>query len=88
MARVSGTPDAILNCVRCDRFLVEAVEEISRSFFLRGTMVLQLLWTVFAIPVREKKLAFSAGFFCLANENKTNSVTYHTPQSFNCGSRQ
>ena len=43
MARVSGTPDAILNCVRCDRFLVEAVEEISRSFFLRGTMVLQLL---------------------------------------------
>lgn len=62
MARVSGTPDAILNCVRCDRFLVEAVEEISRSFFLRGTMVLQLLWTVFAIPVREKARLFGGLF--------------------------
>ena len=66
MVRVGGTPDQDLSCVRCDRFSQKAVEYISRSFFLGGTMVLQLLWTVFAILVKEKAHLFG-GLFLLGS---------------------
>ena len=61
MVRVGGTPDQDLSCVRCDRFL-KSGQYISRSFFLRGTMGLQLLWTVFAILVKEKAHLFGGLF--------------------------